>query len=372
MFQNKNQCAESCPGCSLINFSYDETLAYKRKYILKFLSRWENVISDIEHLDFTRNRAYRNKASLSAIYNDSKWFFGMMRRDELIPIHHCPVHVSKINDSIAFLVAHLPSFELFPLVNLTQVDNQIVLVLKTREMHDLNWLWAYINEIKKLGWETICLHLNPVAGKKVFHKFKWELVFGEKFCLNNGSYYTARAFQQLIPALYQHALQQATLFFKMVDESAIVDLYSGTGVSLQHWQRITDTIIGVELSGDAVACARLNNPHSLILQGTCVQRFPQIDNWLDKESDKGFCVFANPPRTGLEEGIIDWILKTLPLKIAYLSCSPATLQRDLQQLETEYEVKKIIPYDFFPFTRHVECLVLIEKSMPHNKMRQCL
>lgn len=53
-----------------------------------------------------------------------------------------------------------------------------------------------------------------------------------------------------------------------------------------------------------------------------------------------------------------------PARIAYLSCSAGTLQRDLDFFEAcGYRVCRIIPYDFFPWTAHVECLALIECSV---------
>lgn len=52
-----------------------------------------------------------------------------------------------------------------------------------------------------------------------------------------------------------------------------------------------------------------------------------------------------------------------PKRIAYLSCSAGTLRRDLEGLPVSgYRVVRIIPYDFFPQTYHVETLVLLERE----------
>ena len=51
----------------------------------------------------------------------------------------------------------------------------------------------------------------------------------------------------------------------------------------------------------------------------------------------------------------------LPDKLAYLSCSAGTLRRDLEiAASAGYQIKRIIPFDFFPQTHHVECLVLAD------------
>lgn len=360
----KNGCTPNCPGCAMSHLSYNETLNYKNEYILKFLFHWQKVIAAIQYLDFSENHAYRNKVSLSAIYNENMWSFGMMRKEVLIPIPRCPLHAAKINEALDFLSKCLPPFDNFPLVNYTQVDNQIILVLKTREIPDMTWFWNNFEVAKKLGWEAVWFHLNPVAGKKVFHKYKWELVYGTKFSVSDGGYYTARAFQQLIPELYARALNEVVQFFDINENAAVVDLYSGTGISVKQWHSYGAEVIGVELSGDAVKCATLNNPQSIILHGSCLQRLPQINNWLHNKRKSCCFVFANPPRIGLEQQVAEWLLQAQPIKMAYLSCSPSTLQRDLFIIQSRYEIKKIIPYDFFPYTRHVEILVLAEKK-PH-------
>ena len=49
-------------------------------------------------------------------------------------------------------------------------------------------------------------------------------------------------------------------------------------------------------------------------------------------------------------------------KIGYTSCNPSTLARDLKIFqERGYAVKKIVPFDFFPQTPHMETLVLLQK-----------
>ncbi|MFR0871405.1 MAG: hypothetical protein ACLSG5_08470 [Oscillospiraceae bacterium] len=46
----------------------------------------------------------------------------------------------------------------------------------------------------------------------------------------------------------------------------------------------------------------------------------------------------------------------------YISCSPVTLARDLRTLTKNYNVECIQPFDMFPFTRHVECVVSMSRK----------
>ena len=63
---------------------------------------------------------------------------------------------------------------------------------------------------------------------------------------------------------------------------------------------------------------------------------------------------------GLDEKTVQNILKIKPVKLVYISCNPATMVRDIAELEEVYEVKKIQPVDMFPYTSHVECVTVLQ------------
>ena len=70
-------------------------------------------------------------------------------------------------------------------------------------------------------------------------------------------------------------------------------------------------------------------------------------------------IMIDPPRKGLDNKSIENILKVSPKKMVYISCNPATLVRDLAKLEEKYEIKMIRPVDMFPFSKHVECVSVL-------------
>ena len=71
----------------------------------------------------------------------------------------------------------------------------------------------------------------------------------------------------------------------------------------------------------------------------------------------------DPPRKGLSPEIVEAILQGPPPKLAYISCNPATLARDLAALcgSGTYRLLRVQPVDFFPQTSHVECAALLER-----------
>ena len=73
-------------------------------------------------------------------------------------------------------------------------------------------------------------------------------------------------------------------------------------------------------------------------------------------------VFMDPPRAGSDEKFLSSVVKLGPEKVVYISCNPETLERDLKYMVKHgYKVKKIQPVEMFPFTEHVECVVLLSR-----------
>ena len=69
----------------------------------------------------------------------------------------------------------------------------------------------------------------------------------------------------------------------------------------------------------------------------------------------------DPPRTGLDEKLLETILQYQPEKMVYVSCNVSTLARDLVKLVTIYEVVYIQSVDMFPHTARTEAVVKLTK-----------
>ena len=73
-------------------------------------------------------------------------------------------------------------------------------------------------------------------------------------------------------------------------------------------------------------------------------------------------VLIDPPREGaLALARVLAATEKRPARVVYVSCNPATQARDLKTLTKKYKVTDIQPFDMFPHTRHVECVVLMSK-----------
>jgi 23S rRNA (uracil1939-C5)-methyltransferase len=363
-----SSCPEKCPGCAHRGMTPEQSMDQKVKWLEKVLSKWSDRLDAVQSADAKFCWDYRHKVCLHTQWNSSGWKIGLVRRDEVIDLADCPVHADRIRNSIHIFSNSLPADLDFPMIYYVQSWAQVTLVVKQKRMPDHMWLDAdLISRLETIGIEGLWLHLNPCAGKNVFAKNTWHLLWGVPRSRDyNGLIYGPKSFQQLIPKLYQQSLNQAQNFLSPLPNDLIIDLYCGAGTGLVRWTSRTSRVIGIELDGEAVACAKLNAPSSTVLRGKCKDRIPQLIEWVHTSaiSNSLRLVYLNPPRTGLEHEIIDWLtMDYQPDRMAYLSCSAGTLRRDLECLEKAgYDIVLITPYDFFPQTFHVECLALLKRN----------
>lgn len=333
-------------------------------WLQRILAPWADRLQPMQVVTGATRWNYRRKVCLSAVWNTvTGWNFGLWRRDELIPIPDCPVHTEPVRAMIRWLRQTLPPASEFPLAFFIQSGAQATLILKTHQNPPLDWL-TEVQQMKlaAIGLEGLWLHLHPAAGRRLFARNGWSLLWGQPRSRNEfGLRYGPIAFQQLLPELYRRALDAAEAFLAPKPGDAVADLYCGIGASLVRWIQLRARVLGVELGGEATECARFNAPNATVLRGKCTDRLPQLRTWMPAAGSR--CLYVNPPRTGLEPAVREWMATEFqPDRSAYLSCSAGTLSRDLSVLTAAgYAIDKLIPYDFFPQTHHIETLALLRR-----------
>ena len=186
--------------------------------------------------------------------------------------------------------------------------------------------------------------------------------FGEQAATGGDSLlYGPRSFRQAVPALHREALEEAARFLAPAKGGSVIYLYSGVGAGLRAWTSLGARALGVELNSEAVTLAARNAPLAESLRGRCSDRIPQIREWIARGCPAS--AYLNPPRSGAEPEVIEFLSNEPSIgKIAYLSCSPGSLSRDLRELtDGGFRIQQVIPFDFFPGTDHVETLALLDR-----------
>jgi 23S rRNA (uracil1939-C5)-methyltransferase len=358
-------CEPDCRGCRHRTLTPDASAAQKTDYLQRVLARWATVLQPVRSPPPADRLGYRDRVTLNVRHDDAGgWRFGLMRRDELISIHSCPVHSPRVNRLVDTLRTTLPSPARLPVAYLHVAGAQATLIVKAQrhEPADLQPLCAAMHAT---GVDGLWVHCHPSAGRKLFARSGWHLAWGVAESLGPaGLVHGPAAFQQLLPGLHHESIALARTHMAPGPGVAVLDLYCGIGATLREWSQAGASALGIELAGGAVANARRNAPQAQVLRGTCEQRLPQVREWWGGVEWRARACYVNPPRSGLEPVLLDALTKELrPDRLAYLSCSAGTLGRDLAAFETAgYSVRSIAPFDFFPGTHHVECLALCERG----------
>ena len=195
---------------------------------------------------------------------------------------------------------------------------------------------------------------------RVLHGQDWyeEEICGLRFKVGAFSFFQTNV--EAVERLYEYAvglLEQDGA----TEGKKVFDLYCGTGTISQVLARSATEVVGIELVEEAVEGARA----SARLNGLDNCRFCAGDVFevMDSISDKPDVIVVDPPRMGMRPDALDKIISYGVDKIVYVSCNPKTLVDNLYYLQYHgYEIKSIKPFDNFPWTKHVECVVLMSRK----------
>lgn len=218
----------------------------------------------------------------------------------------------------------------------------------------LTSLWQSIHTIKKTP---------EVFGNKMMHlagetSLAMELD-GLKLRISPRSFFQLNSKQ---------AVQLYRTIASMVKENneLIVEAYSGIGAISLYLKDKAKEIIGIESIKDAVVNANQNAAlngceHVSFLCDDAANKL----TYLSKKRSIDVLV-VDPPRSGLDDAMLECILRSKIKNIIYVSCNPATLGKNLAVLCSRYNVDRIQPIDIFPHTPHVETVVLLSQQKPDD------
>ncbi len=205
---------------------------------------------------------------------------------------------------------------------------------------------------------------------------KTNVICGDTYILLSGRNYindtlcgaklriTAPAFYQVNHDAAELLYAKARELARIRSEDTVLDLYCGIGSIGLAVAGKDCRLFGVEIIGDAVACAREN----AVANGFENAEFLCADAAdIAASLPDGFSpdvVILDPPRGGCDISTLDLVSELDPARIVYISCNPDTLARDCEYLRgvCHYEIGEVYPVDLFPRTGHVESVVCLTRS----------
>jgi 23S rRNA (uracil1939-C5)-methyltransferase len=218
----------------------------------------------------------------------------------------------------------------------------------------------YINVNRQSG--------NVILGEEFRHIYGLKSLDAEmsgiKFCAG------ARSFLQINDAVARDIYQKTEQLIKQNAVETVIDAYSGIGIMTAVLSRLdcVKAAYGIEIVkeayGDAQTVKSRNGLSKLTnINGDASQRLPKLLEKLKGGKGKA-AVILDPPRKGCDKRITDFLSKNPPALIVYISCNPATLARDIADINKDgrYSLTAATAYDMFPQTKHVEALVCLEAN----------
>ena len=378
--------AKKCGGCQLQNMSYPQQLQWKQRKVERLLGKFHRVepIIGMEHPVHYRNKVQaafgldRGRRIISGVYQSST--------HRIVPVDSCMIEDQKADQIITSIRHLLPQFRIQPfdertgqgllrhvLVKRGFSSGQIMVVLVTVSPilpAKNRFVEALLQKHPDIT--TVVQNINPGFTSMVLGE-REKVLYGpgtieDTLC---GCVFriSAKSFYQINPVqtevLYSRALEMA----RLTGSERVIDAYCGIGTIGMIAARQAGQVLGVELNRDAVrdaiSNAKRNNITNIYFQCADAGEFMRE---MAAEGETADVVLMDPPRAGSDEAFLSSLVKLSPTKVVYISCNPETQVRDVTYLtQNGYSVCAIQPVDMFPYTNHVETVVLLSKGEIDSK-----
>lgn len=318
---------QRCGGCQYQHVRYEHQLEMKRQVVIEQLQRIGSLeaVEVLPTLPADTPWGYRNHARFS-VRHGYLGFVGS-RSHRFLRVDYCHLMQAPINAVLA------------------QLQGRI-----TRRLHQI---------AVRCGVNTGSMLIQPPLLKEEMagetgQAFYEEELLGHRFRVGSASFFQVNTYQA------ERLIATVADWLGPQGGETLLDVYCGVGsFGLVLAPRVAK-VIGVEDSAAALRDAHHNAQgvdNVSFIQGAAERVVPDLDERPD-------LVILDPPRAGCRPEVIDALGRLRPRKIAYVSCDPATLARDLRLFSTAgFRVGPVLPVDMFPQTQHVECVALLELAV---------
>ncbi len=327
---------KQCGGCNIMHMNYEAQCEFKLNKVKDIIDKYAHITPDIKLVQNDKELFYRNKLSLKI--SNYEWGYYNDNTHDFVSINSCLLAKNSINDIIH-------DKDLFKIKNgsiviRTNYLNEILLSITTSDPYEIDY-----DNLK----DNI---VGIVVNKKTVYKdnYFYDLIGDYEFKITYDAFFQVNNFiANNIFILLNSYLKGDTL----------LDLYCGVGTLGLSLKDNFNEIYGIEINKnaikDAIENATLNEANNTHYYAGDTYK---ILKTIKKKFDT---VIVDPPRSGLNKATIGLIKDLKPKTIAYVSCDPITLARDLKTLSDKYEVIKLNALDMFPNTYHVESVTVLER-----------
>lgn len=317
-----------CGGCQYQHLNYEQQLLWKTRQVADLLRLQAGLQLPVNPaIASPKQYHYRSKITphFDKPKGENKPAIGFLKagsRREVIDVPQCPIAMECINEALP--LARKSIYQAA-----SQYKRGATILLRASE-------------------GTVISNNNAIA---------CEHVGNLEFHFLAGDFFQNNPF--ILPLFTDYVAHQASCD----GAEFLVDAYCGSGLFSLSLAHKFKKVLGVEVSETSAdwarANARSNNiDHAEFLAADASAIFEKVDFPAEKTA-----VVIDPPRKGCTLEFLNQLFAFGPAKVVYVSCNPATQIRDLAEFDKAgYVVTEVQPFDLFPQTKHLECVVTLAKG----------
>lgn len=382
----RDSYADEVGGFELEHLDYPEQLKFKRDVVAQSLERYKPY--GYQHYDLRPTLGmddpygYRNKAQFQVRKNaEGQVEAGLYaeRSHDLVDLPTCSVQMPVVMTVMRAVVGMLQDLEI-PIYD-EEAHSGIVKTLVVRAAaHTDDVQLVFITNSQKLPRKrdlltriadelpqvtSVMQNINPGETSLIWGDETRHLAGSETITEKLGDLsfkLSARAFLQLNPYQVEVLYDETKKALDLQPGETVVDAYAGIGTIGLSLADTAEEVRGMETIPEAVEDANANAEANGITNAH--YELGSAEDLLPKWVMAGFhpdAIVVDPPRTGLDETLMDTILAIRPAKFVYVSCNPSTLAKDLVTLAEDYRVDYIQSVDMMPQTARCEAVVKLSR-----------
>lgn len=384
--------ADKCGGCEWQAVSYPAQLAAKQKQVEQALIRIGKFAPDQVAQIITpiipapAALAYRNKSTYPVAPGPEKGEIraGYYRKGShrLVNLNQCPVQDQRLDTLLGVVKADIaargwPAYDearhrgVIRHLSLRvgrQSGEQLLTIVATRA--DLPGAKEQAQAWRERFPELVGVSINVNAERN-------NVIFGkDTYCLDGREWLLERldsvelairgdTFFQVNTEQTATAIGLLREALHLSERERVIDAYCGVGTLVLPLANQLEWAIGLEVQPEAVGQATNNARRNGI--DNVEFRAGSVESTLmtaAQDLRRVDVVLLDPPRRGCDRSVIESLRSIVPDRIAYMSCKPSSLCRDLALLCEDglYTIDRVHPLDFFPQTPHVESLAILHRN----------
>ncbi len=343
-----------CGGCQYQHLAYPAQLAWKRRQVAELLQHMAGIADFPVAPVVGSPREFHYRSKITPHFNPPRdpavpppiGFLRQGTRFDIVDVPQCPIATEAINEKLTEVRARVHA-------RAAAGEYERAATLLLREASG-----AVTTDYDAIITETIAVAGLAEAGPGSATPATTALQLLKLRFL-------ARDFFQnnpfILPAFTRYVRGQAAAS----GARYLVDAYCGSGLFALSAALAFERVAGIEISESSVRFARENATangiaNATFAAGDAAQIFASLAAHAPAFAPADTAVVIDPPRKGCDESFLTQLFAFRPRAVVYVSCDPATQMRDLKSfLAAGYTLTAAQPFDLFPQTRHLECVLTL-------------